>query len=260
MKAIKLSKSRSVFSDIAYVALNAGLAVAILLVVLTMKSPMLAFALVLLGKWRILAVRPRFWYKNIRSNMVDIIVGLSAVVLLQATTGALAVQIAITVLYALWLIVIKPKSKRQYAIIQAGVALFIGVNALFMVSHSWPAPLVVLLMWVIGYTTARHIFSHYHEEDRNLFSMIWALVVAEIGWLGYHWGFAYPMPGLPGFAISQTALIILMIGFLMGRVYDSYHVNEGSIRASDVTLPAVLSVSVIMVVMIFFNTLGSVLV
>lgn len=260
MKLIKLSKSRSVLSDVAYVALNIGLAAALFAVVLAVKSPLPAFALVLLSKWRILAVRPHFWFRNIRSNMVDIIVGLSVVVLMYGASGALAVQVVLAILYAAWLLFIKPRSKRQYVVIQSGVATFLGVSALFMVSYNWPAIAVVLIMWVIGYTTARHILSHYKEADRHLFAMIWGLLVAEIGWLGHHWSFAYVLPGFSGLSISQVALIVLMLAFLADRLYDSYHRNEGSVRLHEVMLPAVFSISVILIVLLFFNTLGGVLV
>ena len=127
MNILKLPKHKSAISEAAYIALNVGLAVVLLVVVLAVNSPWPAFLLILLSKWRILAVRPRFWFKNIQSNLVDIIVGLSVVVLLQAASGSLALQIGITAFYAIWLLFIKPRSKRNYVVFQAGTALFLGV-------------------------------------------------------------------------------------------------------------------------------------
>lgn len=257
MNILKLPKHKSAISDLAYIALNVGLAVVLLVVVLAVHSPLPAFAIVLLSKWRVLAVRPRFWFKNIQSNLVDIIVGLSVVVLLQAASGAVALQVIIAALYAVWLLFIKPRSKRSYVVFQAGAALFLGTNALFMVSPEWPAAIVVLLMWVIGYATARHILSHYRESDRTFFSMIWGLIMAELGWLNYHWAFAYNLPGFSGIALSQTALVVLVLGFLVSQAYDSYHQNEGMVRANDIMLPTIFSVSVIVIILLFFNTLGT---
>lgn len=250
-----MPKHKSLVSDLAYLALNIGLAIALLLVVLAVKSPLPAFAIILLSKWRILAVRPRFWFKNIQSNLVDIIVGLSVVALLYAASGALGVQIVITTFFAIWLLFIKPRSKRSYVTFQAGTATFLGVTTLFMESYAWPGVVIVLLMWLIGYATARHIISHYHEPDRAFFAMLWGLVVAELGWLSYHWAFAYDLPGVSGIELSQTALIVLVLGFLADKTYDSYHRNEGAIQSSDVILPAVFSASVILVILLFFNTL-----
>jgi hypothetical protein len=140
---------------------------------------------------------------------------------------------------------------------QAGTATFLGITTLFMESYSWPAVVIVLAMWLIGYSTARHIVSHYQEPDRAFFAMLWGLIVAELGWLSYHWAFAYSLPGVPGIALSQTALIVLVLGFLADRTYDSYHHNEGAIQSSDVMLPAIFSASVILVILLFFNTVGT---
>lgn len=260
MKVPKLpqfSRNRSSISDFAYLALNAALAAVLLIVVLAIKSPLPALAVVLLSKWRILAVRPRFWFKNIQSNLVDIIVGLSTVALLYVASGALTVQVGITLLYAGWLLFIKPRSKRHYIALQSGVATFLGITALFSFTYDWPAVLVVLIMWLIGYATARHVLSHYHEGERIFFAMIWGLVVAELGWLNYHWTFAYRLPGFSGLELSQTAIVVLALGFLAERVYDSYHRNEGNVQSNDIMLPALFTVSIVLVILLFFNTIGS---
>lgn len=256
MKLLKLPRHRSLISELAYIALNVGLAAGLFAVVLAIKSPLPAFALVLLSKWRILAVRPRFWFANIQSNLVDVIVGLSVVVLLYAASGSFVVQIFLAVFYAIWLLLIKPRSRRLYVALQAGVATFLGVTALFMVSYDWYVSVVVLFMWVIGYSSARHILSNYHEADRTFFAIIWGLTVAEVGWLSYHWAFAYSLPGFGGVKLSQTAIVVLALGFLAERVYDSYYHNQGTIRSHDIMLPALFTVSIILVILVFFNTLS----
>lgn len=257
MNIFKLQKHKSLVSDLAYLALNVGLAIALLIVVLAVKSPLPAFVVVLLSKWRIFAVRPHFWFKNLQSNLVDIIVGLSIVTFLYAASDSFGVQVALTAFFAVWLLFIKPRSKRSYVAFQAGAATFMGVTALFMESYDWPASVVVLLMWLIGYSAARHVLSHYREPDKMFLSMLWGLIVAEIGWLGYHWAFAYSLPGSSGIELSQTALIVLIIGFLADRTYNSYHQNEGVVRSSDIMPPAIFSASVILVILLFFNTLGT---
>lgn len=257
MNIFTLPKHKSLVSDLAYIALNVGLAVALLIVVLAVKSPLPALILVLLSKWRIFAVRPRFWFKNLQSNLVDVIVGLSVVTLLYAASGAIGMQIAVATFFAVWLLFIKPRSKRNYVAFQAGAATFLGVTALFMESHSWPASVVVLAMWLIGFAAARHVLSHYREPEKLFLSMIWGLIVAELGWLNYHWSFAYSLPGSSGIDLSQTALIVLIVGFLAERVYDSYHRGEGVIRSSDIVAPAIFSVSIVLVILVFFNTIGT---
>ncbi len=72
MEFLKSSKRRSLVSELVYIALNVAFAIATLVIVLAIDSPLPAFALVLLSKWRILAVRPRYWFVNIQTNLVDI--------------------------------------------------------------------------------------------------------------------------------------------------------------------------------------------
>lgn len=256
MDFLKSSKRRSFISEFVYIGLNVALAVTILIIVLVVESPLLAFAVVLLGKWRILAVRPRYWFANVQANLVDIIVSLSVVVLLYAATGAFTMQCILTLLYIGWLLFIKPRSKRLYIAIQAGAAIFLGVSALMIASPNWIASGVVLVMWVIGYSSARHVLSSYDEVYTSFYSLIWGFVFAELGWLMYHWTFAYALPGMGGIKLAQAALIALGISFLVERMYASYN-KHGSIQSSDVLLPTLLSVSTICILLLFFNTLSS---
>ncbi|HSW90520.1 MAG TPA: hypothetical protein VLF64_00830 [Candidatus Saccharimonadales bacterium] len=256
MEFLKSSKRRSVLSESVYVVLNIALAVAILSVVSAIESPLPAFGLVLLSKWRILAVRPRYWFANVQANMVDIIVSLSFVVLLYAANRAFIVQCLLTLVYIVWLLFVKPRSKRIYVAVQAGAALFLGVTALMSVSFDWMSSAVVLFMWVIGYSAARHVLGSYEEAHISFYSLVWGLVIAELGWLMYHWTFAYSIPGAGDIKLSQGALIVLAISFLAERVYSSY-TRHGAVRSGDVVLPALLSVSVVIILLAFFNTISS---
>lgn len=255
MEFLRSSKRRSFLSELIYIVLNIALAVAILAVVWAIESPAAAFALVILSKWRILAVRPRYWFANIQANLVDIIVSLSVVVLLYSASGAVVAQCAITLLYIVWLLFIKPRSSRRFVAVQAGAALFLGVEALMSVSYDWIASPVVLLMWLIGYSASRHILGSYDEAHISFYSLVWGLLVAEIGWLAYHWTFAYSLPGFGNVKLSQAALITLAVSFLTERAYASY-TKHGTVRSSDIILPSLLSISVILVLLVFFNKLG----
>jgi hypothetical protein len=255
MEFLKSSKRRSVFSELLYILLNVALALAVLAVVWAVNSPLPALGLVLLSKWRVLAVRPRYWFANIQANLVDIIVSISVVVLLHAAAGALVAQGVITALYIVWLLVIKPRSKRAFVAVQAGTAIFLGVSALAMVSYEWNSALVVLAMWLIGYSAARHVLGGYDDPHMSFYALVWGLVFAELGWITYHWTFAYALPGVGDIKLSQTALIAVALSFLTERAYTSYS-HHGSVRSSDIVLPALLSASIIVVLLLFFNNLG----
>lgn len=256
MEFLKSSKRRSLLSELIYIVLNVALAIGVLVLVRAIESPVPAFALILLSKWRVFAVRPRYWFAHVQANLVDIIVSVSVVILLYAASGALYAQIGLAILYLVWLLFVKPRSKRIFIAIQAGAALFLGVTAIMAVSYDWIASIVVLLMWVLGYGAARHVLNSHEEAHGTFYSLVWGLVIAEIGWLTYHWTIAYTPPGFGNLKLSQAALIVIAISFLAERAYSSYTKN-GVIRSGDILLPSLLSVSIVLVLLVFFNTLGT---
>ncbi|HEU4830816.1 MAG TPA: hypothetical protein VFS65_01440 [Candidatus Saccharimonadales bacterium] len=256
MDLLKIVSRRSFLSEIVYMALNVALAIGLLLIIRSTGSLLPAFGLVLLSKWRVLAVRPRYWFANIQANLVDFIVSISMVVFLftvsQADVGdgqKLAVQVILVALYIGWLLFLKPKSKRIYIVAQSGIALFVGVSAIFMSSYSWIATPVVLLMWLVGYATARHILSNYDEGHTLLVSLVWGLALAEIGWLAYHWTVAYPLPIVNELMLPQISIIVLCFGFLAYKSYDSY-VRNDKIQVNDIILPLLFTISMCLVLLI----------
>ena len=253
MELLRPSRRRTLLSEVAYAALNIGLAVAILVAVITVGSPYLAILIFVLSKWRVFAVRPQYWYAHLIANMVDIIVGLSFVSLVYLATGSIVVQIVLTLLYSVWLLVLKPRSKRKYVVAQAAVALFFGITALMQISYDWWSSMVVIAVWVIGYTSARHALTAYEEPHSHIFSLIWAFVVAEIGWLAYHWTFGYQFGNSGVIQIPQVAIIITALAFLAERTYASYRKNEHEIQMSDILMPLLLVVSIISVLLLAFN-------
>ncbi len=254
MDLLKSRKRRSKLSESAYIILNLGLALALLLIARESLSPWLAFILVLLSKFRALMVRPRFWWANLVANMPDIIVGLSVVVFLYAASAAPWLQFGIAVLYAIWLLLIKPRSKKVYVAIQAGVSVFVGITALSIVSFGWDSVFFVLAIWVIGYTATKHVLGSYDEPLTELLSLSMAVIFAELGWVGYHWLFAYPMPGFGEVKLSQLALFMTLACLVAERAYVSYH-RYDRVRKQDIALPVALSVSLVVILLIFFSEL-----
>ena len=254
MEFLKSARQKTAVSEVTYYALNVALAV-VLFAIARMKYPAVAIVLVLLSKWRALAVRPRFWWTNIQANMVDIIVGLSVVALMYGPQVTELVQIGLTVFYAVWLLFLKPMSKRWQMMIQSAIAIILGVTALLSVSYEWPPVLVVLLALVIGYSVARHFLSTYDEEQITLLSMIWGVVCAEAVWLGHYWTFSYPVFGIPALRVPQMTIIILLLSFLAGRVYRSWK-KHNTVLASDVIAPALLVGILTIMMLLQFNSVA----
>lgn len=250
MDLVKFAKRRTFWSEAIYVGLNIALALGVFMLVRSFdQQPYLAVILILLSKWRIFAVRPRYWFAHIQSNLVDITVGLSAVALLYQASGQLPFQIGITGLYIAWLLVLKPRSRRGDMILQASVAQFVGLVALGGFSYLIPSSLFVLAVWLITYAAARHVLSTYEEADMNLLSLAYAFLFAELAWFYYHWMIAYPLVG--AVAVPQLAIVALLVGFVAQRLYDLYK-HKDRVRVNDVRGPLLfLSITLIAIFSFF---------
>lgn len=258
MEFLRVARRRTVLSEVVYVLLNLALAAAVTAAVIATGTPWIALALVLLSKWRVLAVRPRYWLAHIETNTVDFVVSIGIVILMfvagqSSAQGGVAVQIGLAVLYALWLLVVKPRSKRMFVVAQAGVSIAIGTSALMSLSYEWPSSVVVIIMWVIGYAAARHVLSAYSEVNLRFLSFVWGFVFAEIGWLLYHWTIAYKLPLMGGLQLSQLTIIVLLLSFVAERIYASF-VKHEKVVSSDVMLPIILSIGLVVVLELFFNS------
>jgi hypothetical protein len=266
MEFLKLVRRRSFLSEVVYAALNIAFAVALVLVIVYTESILLALALVLISKWRVLAVRARYWFVNIKSNLVDIIISMSVVLHLY-TINVTSIEDyrkyiilgLVTLLYVIWLLVIKPRSKRNYIALQSGIAILLGTAALFTISFEWPVSIVVIGMWLIGYSTANHVLSSYDDETHRLFlSLAWGTVFAEIGWVAYHWAIAYSLPVITNLLLPQISIIAVLLGFVAYKAYDSFHHHQ-KIRTTDIILPLLFTLSVIAVLIFVFNRVGTVI-
>ena len=264
MEFLKLVRKRSFLSEAIYAVLNIALAIAVVTVIGYTSSIGFAIGLVVLSKWRVFAVRPRFWWANLRSNLVDFIVSISFVLHMYIVNVAaitdsrkLLLLGVLTLLYIGWLLYIKPRSKRAYVAVQAGAAVLLGTSALFALSFNWPVSIVVLAMWLIGYTAARHILSSYDDETHGLFlSLAWGVILAELAWVAYHWTIAYSLPFVTTLHIPQVAIIATLMSFLAFKSYDSFHKNA-KIRMTDIILPLLFTLSIITLLLIVFNRVGT---
>lgn len=264
MEFLKLVRRRSFLSEVMYAVLNIAFAVALVVVIRYTDSIPLALGLVLISKWRVLAVRARYWFVNVRSNLVDLIVSVSVVLHLYTIDVSTMVDsrkyillALVATLYVVWLLIIKPRSKRSYVALQAGIAVLLGTAALFTMSFNWPVSIVVAGMWLIGYSAATHVLNTYDDETHTLFlGLTWSVIFAEIGWAAYHWTIAYSLPIVTTIMIPQVAIIVLLISFVAYKSYDSF-AHHQKIRTSDIILPLLFTLSVIAVLIFVFNRVGT---
>ena len=263
MELLKFVRKKSFLSELIYALLNVALAVAVTVIIYYTSSILLASLVVLVSKWRVFAVRPRYWWANLRSNMVDFTVSLSVVLHMYGihTSGLaddikLPIMIVLTVLYIGWLLILKPRSNRSAVIAQAGVALFMGSTAIFTTWYDWPVTIVMLGMWVNAFTATQHALSAYDEETHPIFlSLLWGFIVAEISWVAYHWAVAYPLPFVKGLMIPQVSIIVTLLSFLAHKIYNSLY-HHGKVRSTDILLPLLFTVGILVILLGVFTQVG----
>lgn len=172
----------------------------------------LALLIILLGKWRIFAVRPRHWWPHLRANAVDILVGLSTLgAMAQASSAGL--QAILALLYGLWLLLLKPRSAPIYVALQALVAQTYALIVLFLLGSGTVLGLLVIAAGVVGYVCARHFLASFDEPHAPLYAHSWGYFCAALTWVLGHWMLYYLD------AVAQIAVLVTLIGFSLAALY-----------------------------------------
>lgn len=177
----------------------------------------LAFIMILLSKWRMFSVRPRFWPAIIRANAVDIIVGV-AIVLFMIHADTTWWQLIWAAVYGVWLIYLKPASGIVMTSVQAVIGQLFGLTAIYL---AWPsAPLAGLILATGGvcYLAARHFFDSFDEPYAKLLAYLWAYFGAALMWLLGHWLLFYAH-GI----VAQPTLILSVLGYGLAMLYYFDH-------------------------------------
>lgn len=236
-------KPASGFSRLAHVGLNVVLALLVFTLV-RIDFVQLALALILLSKWRMFAVRPRFWPANFRANAVDIIVSLS-LLLFMVHSGSQWLQLIWTAVYVVWLIGVKPASTALMVSTQALVGLLFGLTALFVGWGDGALYWLVLVAAMICYLSARHFFDSFDEPYARLLSYLWAYFGAALVWVLGHWLLFY------GF-MAQPTLLLVALGYALAGLYYLDHYDrltklvrlEVLITTSAIVLSVIISLTI----------------
>ena len=250
---INVRRGRNVLSGAMHVVLNLVLAVASTALTLISGSWILGAALVLLSKWRTVAVRPRYWWLNIKSSLVDLIVGMGLVLLVYFAGTELNVgHVILTVVYAVWLVAIKPKSSELMTEVQSLMAVFFGMAAATVVAANLDPVVLVVASFVIGYGATRHLLIQSEDHDFSIITFAVGLLMAQISFVLYHWLIVYSLDAI-GLVVSQLAIIQTLLVFVFFKGYKSALKHDGALRASEVLLPTFFSVAVIVLMVLFFS-------
>jgi hypothetical protein len=171
----------------------------------------LAATLILLSKWRMLAVKPRHWPANIRANGADITVSLSFLIFMMNSSSQM-MQLIWTLLFMGWLIILKPRSDQISVAGQAFAAQALGVSALLTEWGDASLYILVPAVWIICYAAARHFLTAYDEPLTKFLSTLWAYFAAALMWLLGHWLLFYGV-------VAQPTLILTVVSLGLASIY-----------------------------------------
>ena len=252
---INIRKGRNALSSALYVLLNIMLAVGSTFLTLASGSWILGALLVILSKWRVVAVRPRYWWVNIKGSMVDLIVGMSLVYLVYFAGSELNfAHIILTLIYAVWLVVIKPKSSEAMTEIQALMAVFLGMSVAAIMSTSLDPVVLVIMGFIVGYGAARHILIQYEDYDFSLVTFLIGLMVGEVSFIMYHWLIIYSFDSVGlSLVVPQLAMAATLLMFVFVKGYKSVLKHDGLIRVNEVLTPAIFSGLIMLLMVIYFS-------
>ena len=257
---ILVRKSRNIVSSILHVILNILLGVGSILLTAITGSFILGFLLVIVSKWRIFAVRPRYWLLNLKSSLVDLIIGFSFVLIAYCSGTALPsffehpfhVHYILAALYTLWLIFIKPLSSSHGASAQSLIAVFFGTTAAVLLSATYDSSIIVLSSFFIGWAATRHVLVQSDDNNFTLVALACGLICAEIAWVFHSWLIVYTF-GDTGIIIPQLSIILTVFAFAFARIYQSLIKNDGELKKDEVLVPTIFSILIIFAIVVLFS-------
>lgn len=246
-------KSRNIASNMVHIFLNILLGVGSVLVTVLSASPLLGLLLVLLSKWRVFAVRGRYLWLNIKSNLVDMVVGVS-VVLLAYYAGASLMpgDILLAIFYCAWLLFIKPMSSEKATLAQSLIAVFLGMSAAAIMAANLDAIVLVLLAFLVGYAASRHVLVQSSDKDFTLTTLVCGLVFSEVAWLCQSWAIIYTF-GESGVRIPQIAIILTIFAFVYNYARQAMIKYQDDFRFKHILGPVVFGVALVGIIVLWFS-------
>lgn len=243
-------KPASGFSSLAHIGLNILLAL-LVFVFVRIEFYQLALALILLSKWRMFVVRPRFWPANIRANAVDIIVSVALLGFMVHTESQL-MQLIWAASYAFWLLVLKPASSPLLVSAQAMLGLLLGLTAVFIEWGGGSLYWLIISTAIVCYLSARHFFDSFDEPYAKLLSYLWAYCAAALTWLLGHWLLFY------NDFIAQPTVLLVAVGYGLATLYYLDHNDKLSKLVRTEILVTTCAIVIAVIVSLSINVSSTV--
>jgi hypothetical protein len=236
------------YSHIFYLALNVLLPV-LAYILVRIDFVAVAIFLIFLSKWRMFAVRPRYWITNLISNGIDIIVAISLVVFMASST-VVWWQLLWMFLYGGWLIWLKPRYDVLSVSAQAMIGQLLGLSLLYLKFGDSSITVLVAGTWLVTYLAARHYLTSFEEVHSALLAHIWAYFSASLAFILGHWLLFYG-------TIAQIIVILTTIGYGLAGLYY-LDATERLPKNLQRQMLAIMG-AILIIILIFSNWAGSTL-
>lgn len=205
----------------------------------------LALATVVISKWRMFAVRPRYWLANIQANSADILVGISTIIFMMQTSSQ-AWQLVWAGVYAVWLLLLKPGNSLLSVAIQGLLAELVGLMSVYIAWGSASSYILVITTWVVCYVAARHFFTGFEEPYTKFLSDVWAFFGASLAWVSGHWLLYYGI-------VAQPVLFLVVISFGLATIY---YLNHNDRLTNLIKRQLVFMMTAVIIVVLVFSDWG----
>ena len=246
-------KTRNITSNMVHIFFFIFLGVGAVMVTVLSASPVLGLLLVLVSKWRVFAVRGRYLWLNIKSSLVDIIVGVSVVLLAYFSGNTFVpVDIILAIFYCVWLIIIKPMSSEKAALAQSLIAVFLGMSAAAIMAANLDAIVIVLLAFMIGYAASRHVLVQSSDKNYTLTTLVCGLVFAEVAWLCQTWSIIYTF-GSTGIRLPQVAIILTVFAFVYNYARQAMIKYQDDFRFKHILGPVIFGTILVGIIVLWFS-------
>ena len=250
---ILIRKGRNILSSVLHIIFNLFLALGSIFLTFSTASWLPGAILVIISKWRMFAARPRYLLLNLKSNLVDLIVGFSFIFIAYCSGPAiLPVHFILAIFYSLWLILLKPLSSEFATATQSLLAIFLGTTATTLMSASANSIFITFIVFIIGFASARHVLIQGEDTDFSLIPFIVGLGFAEVAWLLQSWLIVYTFREV-GFILPQLSIVITLLAFIFGYLYKSILKNDQKLIFSKVATPTLFSLFLILIVVLWFS-------
>ncbi len=259
---MKKSKFKIVnlFSNFLYLAFSLGLIGGILLSINLLDSVLLAIALVFVAKWRVFAVKPRFWLTNLKAAMIDYFVGFGFVYLVYLLTSEkLLFQVLTLAVYLFWLLAIKPKSDQRAMAFQSLIAVFLFNLVIFYVTSEVNLFLMIIIEFILGYSAAWHYLFNFDfdKKTKRLISGCLGYSFIVLFWLTWHWNISYGNV-FQLIHVSQLAMISSLITYLLFVILEASYINKDDreVNIGKLIWPVVFVAGMIAMIIVGFSKIN----